>query len=528
MHFRLALVVGLLTQSFAQAPPATQAASAQQAAPAGGRELSVTVGKSLVMDSPVNVQRVSVANGQIAEAVAVSPREVLVNGKAPGETSLIIWQQGGNRLFFDLKVLGLTQRIEAVREQLRRELQGQAVTLDVEGENVFLRGTVKDLTAAERAVTIATTLGKPVNLLNVEVPPVDPQILIKVIFADVDRGWSQDLGANLFSTGALNTPGSVTTGAFSPPRVEAANVTSVTTTDNLNVFLFRPDINLGTTIRALQTRRYLQILAEPNLLTINGRQASFLAGGEFPYPTLQGGGAGLGAVTIMFREFGIRVNFLPRMTPRGTIRMQVTPEVSSLDYANGLTFQGFTIPGLSTRRVQTEVELQDRQSFALGGLLDNRMTEVLTKIPGLGDIPLLGKLFQSRQLAKNNTELLVLVSPELVRPIPADQPKPKIDMPREFLREGVTNPPRTPGVESTGPVPVKPPREVIPVERLMESEKTTPSAATQMGTVPIQFVPMPVYPQPQAQPSQPQPSPAPAPPQQSAPQAGGTTTGGQR
>src|SRR5262249_2398790 len=152
------------------------------------------------------------------------------------------------------------------------------------------------------------------------------------------------------------------------------------------------DINLGATIQALQSKNLLQILAEPNVLAINGHNASFLAGGEFPYPTLQGGGGGLGAVTISFREFGVRINFTPTITPRGTIKLDVTPEVSSLDYANGLVFQGFTIPGLSTRRVQTQIELEDGQSFAIGGLLDNRDTETFAKIPGLGDIPFIGKL----------------------------------------------------------------------------------------------------------------------------------------
>jgi pilus assembly protein CpaC len=265
--------------------------------------------------------------------------------------------------------------------------------------------------------------------------------------------------------------------------------------DALNVFLFRPDLDLGITIKALQSRRLLEILAEPNVLAINGKQASFLAGGEFPFPTLQGGGAGLGAVTIMFREFGVRLNFLPKITPRGTIRLQVTPEVSSLDYANALTFQGFTIPGLSTRRVQTEIELQPGQAFAIGGLLDNRVTESFNKIPGLGDIPLIGKIFQSRAVSKNNTELLVLVTPELVRPIPEGQARPDITMPLEFLKDAPQVLPRTPGLETTGPVPVKPARETVPVEELMESQKQMPTAPPTVPP-PVEFVPMPVAPRP--------------------------------
>jgi pilus assembly protein CpaC len=189
-----------------------------------------------------------------------------------------------------------------------------------------------------------------------------------------------------------------------------------------------------------------------------------------------------------------------------------------LDYANGLTFQGFTIPGLSTRRVQTEIELENGQSFALAGLLDNRMSESLSKVPGLGDIPLLGKLFQSQVANKSNTELLIIVTPELVRPIPAGQPAPDVEFPKEFLEDAPNVLPRTPGMDVTGPVPVKPPRESMPVEQLLESEKTAPATAPAMG--PIQFVPVPLYPTPSPQ----QPAPGqPTGPQsaQPSPPAGG-------
>jgi pilus assembly protein CpaC len=205
-------------------------------------------------------------------------------------------------------------------------------------------------------------------------------------------------------------------------------------------------------------------------------------------------------VTIQFREFGVKINFLPRITPRNTIRLQVTPEVSSLDYANGLVFQGYTIPGLNTRRIHTEIELEDRQSFVIGGLLDNRVTENLSKIPGLGDIPLLGKLFQSKSVLKNNTELLVLITPEVVRPIPAGQARPDIRMPVEFMKDVPQEMPRTPGVEVTGPAPAAP-RRTIPVERLIESQK---AGAVQQQSAPsqypVQVVPVPVMPNPPTQP----------------------------
>ncbi len=493
-------------ETAAQRPPQMPAAT-------GARDLVVTVGKSVIVDSPVVIERVAVADGSIAEAVAATPREVLINGKKPGETTLVIWQETGNRLLFDLRVVPSTLRLEAIQQQLARELAGQDVTLTVEDDNVFVRGTVNDLTSAQRAVAIAGTLGTPVNLLHVKVPPVEAQILLKVRFANVDRAAQKELGVNLFSTGALNTVGSTTTGAFTPPRIAgAAEAGEVTLTDALNIFLFRPDLDFGATIKALQSKRLLEILAEPNLLTINGRAASFLAGGEFPYPTLQGGGAGLGAVTIQFREFGIRLNFTPNITPRGTIRLRVEPEVSSLDFANGLVFQGFTIPALASRRVQSEIELDSGQSFAIAGLLDNRVTEELSKIPGLAEIPLLGKLFQSRRLTKNNTELLVMVTPEIVRPIPEGRPVPEIKMPEPFMEGVPQTAPRTPGLQETGPVPVTPPKEVLPVEELIESEKAVPTE-TPPAMGPIELIPARIAPvQPQAgKPAPAAPAPAPQP-----------------
>jgi pilus assembly protein CpaC len=473
----------------------------------GARDLFVTVGKSVLVDSPATIERVSVANGEVAEAVAITPHEVQVNGRAAGETTLIVWQQGGNRLFFDLTVQRNESRIDAIRREMARELGGEAVTIDPQGDSVFVRGVVKNLTEADRAIAIAGTLGKPINLLRVDVPGTDAQILLKVRFADVDRSMIRQLGINFFSTGATNTIGSVSTGQFTPPtpnQVGGGAASTFNIAQALNVFLFRPDLNLGATIAALQSRNLLQILAEPNVLAINGHRASFLAGGEFPYPTLQGGGAGLGAVTIQFREFGVRLNFLPSVTPRGTLRLSVSPEVSSLDFANGLIFQGFTIPALNTRRVSTDIELEDGQSFAIGGLLDNRDTETFNRIPGLGDIPFFGRLFRSRQTNKSNTELLVLVTPEIVRPIPAGQPLPDLVRPGEFLPPN--SPPKAtehPPTSVTGPVT---PRSLppIPVEQLIRSQQAPDQTQQQPA---IQFVPVPLMPQPVQPPTPPQPQP---------------------
>jgi pilus assembly protein CpaC len=337
---------------------------------------------------------------------------------------------------------------------------------------------VVDLFAFFCAAVIAGVLGKIVNLLNVRVPAADPQILLKVRFANVDRVAARELGANILSTGALNTTASLTTGTFSPPRIETGNgAHELSISDALNVFLFRRDINLGAVIRALASRELLEILAEPNVLAMNGRPASFVSGGEFPFPTVQGGNTSLGAVTIQFREFGVRINFLPHVTPRGTIRLQVVPEVSSLDYANGLTFQGFHIPALATRRVQTEVELASGQSFVIAGLMDNRLTDSISKIPGLGDIPLLGKIFRSQTVTRNRSELLVLVTPELVQPIPENAPTPDIPMPQPFLK-GDPLPQANPKGAAL------PRTETVPIESLIPAptDGTTPAPAD--GTTP--------------------------------------------
>jgi pilus assembly protein CpaC len=467
-----------------QAPAAPPKTPAQPPAPSAGEgdqespnELNVTVGKSLIVSTAQPIERISVGYGDVAEATAVSPHEVLVNGKAQGETSLIVWEEGGNKLFFDLRVTAnrfvSTARLEAVRREIKKELEGANINLTFENDTAFLRGTVKDLGSADRAVAIAGTLGKTVNLLYVNLPAPDVQILLKVRFATVDRSISSELGLNLASLGATNTVGTVSTGQFSPPRLstDSTGKSTLSLTDALNIFLLRPDLNLAATIKALQSRGLVEILAEPNVLATNGRQASFLAGGEFPFPTLQGGAGGVGAVTIQFREFGIRINFLPTISPRGTIRLEVAPEVSALDFANGLLFQGFNIPGLTVRRVHTDIELESGQSFVIGGLLDNRLTQTLERIPLLGDIPILGKIFRSRSLTKNNTELLVLITPELVRPIPAGQPAPELKYPMPFLNANTGKPTRTPGIETTGPVPVTPPTEAIPVEQLIQSMK---------------------------------------------------------
>jgi pilus assembly protein CpaC len=398
----------------------------------------------------------------------------------------LVWDAKGNRQAYDVHVIANTSKVDVVRQELAREV-GLDASLNVDDGTVFLRGSVKDAIAADRASVIASTLGKVVNLLQVSVPASEPQILLKVRFADVDRSAALQLGFNMFALDPYKGIGSSTTGQFgSVPtwtvnQKGGSNTITWSLSNFLNLFYYNPQANLGAILQDLQAKSVLQILAEPNLLTLSGRPASFLAGGEFPFPTIQGGASGVGQITIQFKEFGVRLNFLPTVTPRGTIHLLVTPEVSSLDYANGLSVSGFTIPALSTRRVQTEVELENGQSFVIAGLLDNQVTEQLNRMPGISSIPVLGKLFQSKSVSKTNSELLVTVTPELVPPIPAGVKSPDLKFPLPFFSGSATAAPQTPAPPLTGSVSGTPIPSTIPLEQLKNWMAS--STATNPGIV---------------------------------------------
>jgi pilus assembly protein CpaC len=466
----------------AQAAPPSPAGTTLQDST---NDLSVTVGKTVLVDCAQPIARVAIGLGDIAEASAVSPTEIMINGKTPGETSLIIWDIHGGRQFFNITVRPMsslsTDNLDSIRRELRTELPGSTIRVSYDNNNIFLRGDVKDLTSSDRAVRIASTAGKVVNLLNVDVPSSDPQILLKVRFASVDRSLEKQMGINLFDLGAANAVGGISTGQYSPPSIGVPGTSSAESigtstaigdfSNELNLLAFIPGLDLGATVEALEQKGLVETLAQPNVMATDGHEASFLAGGEFPYPVVQGTSAGGStAVTIEFKEYGIRLNFIPTITPRGTIRLQVAPEVSELDYTNEVEISGFEVPGITTRRVNTEVELRDGQSFVIGGLLDKEETETFDKIPFLGDIPILGKFFQSMTRTKDDTELIVIVTPELVAPIPAGQAVPELKYPVAFLPPNSNIPMNNPDAKTPENTPPPPPTS-IPVETLVNSMK---------------------------------------------------------
>jgi len=429
------------------------AQNAPGAAPVENERLHLLVGRSLVISSPNPVKRVSIADPNIADAIVISPYQVLLNGKSPGGVSLVVWDESDQsqtfEIFVDLDILGLSQKIREV-------FPNEPVHVEASKDLVMVSGHASSKAVENQILAIVSSVTpKVVNLMDAPVPPTQGQILLEVKFAEVDRSNLTQFGLNLFApgtaaTGPRSTVGAAGTQEFNAPALSslqsgaqstgsntgsssaASLATNFTFSNLLNIFLFRPDINLGATIEALQQKNVLQILAEPNLLTATGKEASFLAGGEFPYPVVQSSGV-TNAVTIQFREYGVRLTFTPTILENGQIHLKVRPEVSALDYSNSVTISGFTIPALSTRRVESEMDLNDGQSFAIAGLVDDRVTRILSKVPGIGDIPVLGKLFQSTSFNRSKTELLVLVTPKVVRPAAQEQAPAGPQFPIPFL-----------------------------------------------------------------------------------------------
>ena len=427
----------LLQQPATQAPqeptpPATTQTTlpSPSAQPQGSAPLRVMVDKSLLINTTERIKRISVTDPSIADPTVLTSTQILVHGRAPGEVSLIIWDELERSRSFDLRV---DVDVSACAEEEHRIFPDEQISVTPSRAAIVLAGHVTTEDVAKRAGELASAYSK--NVINVlTFGPVGAQeVLLEVKFAEVDRSALTQLGANAFSTGAANLVGTSTTGqygGFAPQSITQTQgqnsnfQISQTVSNVLNMFLFSPNLHVGAVIEALQSKNLLQILAEPNLIAVNGKKASFLAGGQFPFPIVQPG-QGFTAVTISFKEFGVKLEFTPVIMPNGNIHLTVAPEVSTLDFADALTISGFTIPALSTRKAETEFELRDGQSFIIAGLIDNRVTDIWNKVPGLGDIPILGNFFKSKSIQKSNSELMVLCTVHRISPNAETPPGPK-------------------------------------------------------------------------------------------------------
>jgi pilus assembly protein CpaC len=395
-----------------------------------GARVSLTTGRSTIIETPFDVTRIAVTNPAVADAVVVRPREILIDGKAPGIISLIIWGAEA-RTQYDVVV---EQPAPALEQQLGQLFPTEHIQVAINADAVVLSGRVSSTDVMLRAAELARAASPKANVVNMlQVPGAagSQQVMLQVRFAEVNRRALMDLGASFFTgpAGYKNWIGRTTTQQFPAPDFRDDELVF---SDFLNIFLFNTKYNVGALLKALKQTGYFQSLAEPNLIAYNGQEASFLAGGEFPVPVVQGLTQ---AVTVLFKEFGVRLSFTP-VIAGDLIRLHVRPEVSSLDFNNGVVLQGFRIPALTTRRAETEVELRDGQSFAIAGLIDNQAQNDVAAIPILSQIPIVGNLFKSKAERKERTELIVVVTPRLVRPLDPDEVPPLPTMPGRFLPSG--------------------------------------------------------------------------------------------
>jgi pilus assembly protein CpaC len=396
----------------------TQPMTAQQAPQGQGfDQIHITAGRSTVLTTEFDVTRIAVTNPVIADATVVQPREILIDGKAAGTISLIVWGSD-RRAQYDLVI---EPAVTTLQQKLRALFPGEDIEVGITDEAVVLSGRVSSnqvmLRVGEIAQASASKL-KVINMLQLPGGSESQQVLLQVRFAEVNRRALQELGVSFFtgSSGSHGWIGRSTTQQFPAPRFDD-DEGGLVFSDFLNLFMFNTNQNVGLIIKALAQKGFLQSLAEPNLIAYNGQEASFLAGGEFPVPFVSGTA---NAVSIVFKEFGVKLNFTPTVAG-DTIRLKVRPEVSSLDFANGITVSGFRIPSLITRRAETDVELRDGQSFAIAGLLNNISQEDTAAIPILSSLPIIGNLFKSKADRAERTELMVLITPRLVRPLNPDE-----------------------------------------------------------------------------------------------------------
>lgn len=388
----------------------------------------LVVGRSMFINTKERLRKVYVSNPDVLDSMTSSPHQIVVTAKAPGVSSLILWDESGKAQSYqinsDLDVSDLRQAIHSA-------IPSQEIHVEGREDEVLLSGTVASPASMDQAVKLATLYSKNVADSLLVATPHTPQVSLKVRVVEIDRSRAEQLGFNFFTNGKNTSNVSttqfpaITVGNASSSSSGSGSSTSLLSVESLlNLFYYNNETGVGAAISALVNKQILQILAEPTITALSGHTASFLSGGEFPFPVVQGASSGFTSVTIQFRPYGVKLDFTPTVLPDGVIQLKVAPEVSALDYTNAVQISGYTIPAISSRKAQTEVELRSGQSFMISGLLDNRTTDLLEKVPGIGDIPILGKLFQSRTQNHSVEELAVIVTPTIVDPLSQKLPPP--------------------------------------------------------------------------------------------------------
>ncbi len=375
--------------------------------------LHVVVGHALILDVPNRIRRIFISNPAVLGSLTSSPSEVLVNAKAAGISTLVVWDSNG---LSSVYTVSADVDTEGVRAALLDAFPHDHVEATALQDRITLSGVVATQETADAAGKLAASYAKDVvNSLRLA-PVHTSQVQLRVRIAEIDRSKAEQYGFNFASAG--NNTAVVGTQQFSSLGVAAVGAASSLTVSNpLNLLLYNSSLNIGATIADLEQKSILQILAEPTITSLSGQTASFLSGGEFPFPVVQGGSGSTVSVTVQFRPYGVKLEFTPFVNADGTIRLKVAPEVSALDYTNEVVISGYDIPAIDTRRAQTEVELKDGQSFAISGLLDHRITDQFSRMPGIASVPILGELFKSKSKVGSTVELIVIVTPQIVDPL---------------------------------------------------------------------------------------------------------------
>jgi pilus assembly protein CpaC len=428
---RLLRSAALLTAAGAMVLATTGSAAGQTPAPTtrpaglitdgvGADGLHLITGKSAVITLQQSVKDfgVKVTNPDVAGCMAMSPTTLLVTAKKPGTTSIVVFD-GQERV----AVVDVT--VDPDFTMLTHQIKQAFPTLDISvtplADTIALHGQVPSMQVSEQIVEMAGTYGKVHNFLDIS---GGQQVMLQVRLAEVSKSALRNLGvtfggtdnSSTFSTNGIG-PGANT---FTFPPAAGASPLSYSVGGNIFGTGRFGNVSFDYLITALRTNNLLRDLAEPNLLTSSGQEASFLAGGQIPIPVPQPGNGG-STITIQYVQYGVQLKFTPNVLGNGKIRLHVAPEVSQLDYSHAVEISGYSVPGFTDRKVETTVELGDGQSLALAGLLQNDMSESVSRIPGLGDLPVLGALFRSTTYSRDETELVVMVTPRLQAPLNPDQ-----------------------------------------------------------------------------------------------------------
>ena len=420
MNRQKGIAVSLLLACLGLSLPAAASAAFKQGVPgASATTLHLQANQSFLVDSDLDIRRVSIGKPEIADVTVVTPKQLMVTGKAPGETTLIYWSEAGVPTSVDVNVW-----VEnGVRKGLEKIVPGEKFEMSGTPETTILTGSVSSETAQHRLVEGAKAYTR--NVVNLLAVDRVEQVMLQVRVAEVDRNVVKELGFGFMTDGNQTGRGALSPGnAFTPffGNLRDQNVGNVgpnaSFSDAVNLFVAKPGAfpKFAAFIRALDDRGALKVLAEPNLVVSNGAEGKFLAGGEFPV-VFNASNGGASSTSVVYKEFGVRLNFQPKIAPNGEIHLKIAQEVSELDFANAVVLSGFRIPALRSRKAESSLQLADGQTFALAGLIDNKISKQVSKVPLLGDIPILGALFRSTRYQNSETELVILVTPKIVRPL---------------------------------------------------------------------------------------------------------------